>query len=219
MTGNIDVQGMVISSMPIGEYDRRLEILTGDLGKISAFARGARKPASALVSVSRPFAFGQFSLYQGKNSYSLSGAKISNYFEDITKDIVTTYYGFYFLELCSYFCREANPAKEELRLLYQSLRALLSDKFDNRLVRCIFELKLISLSGYAPSSDHLKKYARISKTAEYTYNFVVNSPVDRLYTFRLEEKYLEEFEKICLQLVSGCTDKEFNSLNLLETVL
>ena len=62
----ITVRGMVLSSMPIGEYDRRLEILTDSLGRISAFARGARKPSSALVSASRVFAFGEFDLYEGR---------------------------------------------------------------------------------------------------------------------------------------------------------
>ncbi|MBQ1286000.1 MAG: recombination protein O N-terminal domain-containing protein, partial [Lachnospiraceae bacterium] len=66
------VRGMVISSMPIGEYDRRLEILTDSMGRISAFARGARKPSSPLVSISRVFAFGEFDLYEGRNSYSVN---------------------------------------------------------------------------------------------------------------------------------------------------
>ena len=64
----IKVRGMVISVMPIGEYDRRLEILTDTLGRISAFARGARKPSSALVSASRVFAFGEFELYEGRSA-------------------------------------------------------------------------------------------------------------------------------------------------------
>ncbi|MBE6017783.1 MAG: DNA repair protein RecO, partial [Lachnospiraceae bacterium] len=33
---NVSVNGIIISSMPIGEYDRRVEILTSDYGRISA---------------------------------------------------------------------------------------------------------------------------------------------------------------------------------------
>ncbi len=151
MGTNLIVTGMVINAMPIGEYDKRITLLTKERGKITAFVRGARKPNSQFLAAANPFSFGEFELFEGRSTYTVSKALISNYFRGLSIDPVAAYYGFYFLEVADYYCQENNDEKEMLKLLYQTFRALESDRYENRLVRAIFELKTLAINGEAPN--------------------------------------------------------------------
>ena len=104
--------GMVLQAGNIGEYDKRIVLLTKERGRISAFARGAKKATSQYAAACQPFTFGEFSLYEGKNSFNLMWAGVENYFGTLKKDLNLRYYASYFCELAAYLTRENNDELE-----------------------------------------------------------------------------------------------------------
>lgn len=204
--------GMVLKATPVGEYDRRLVILTRERGKVTAFARGAKRPGNQLMAVSRPFVFGQFSLFEGRDAYSLQNADISNYFTELAGDVQAACYGSYFLELADYYCRENIDGTEMLLLLYQSMRALLKPALPDTLIQLIFELRSMVING--EYTEHPPRPT--SDSATYAWEYIIASPIETLYTFVLKADVEREL-KACIEINKHkFIDKEFHSLKILE---
>lgn len=209
------VTGMVLKQTPIGEYDRRICLLTKEKGKISAFARGARKQGSRFAAATNPFSFGTFKLYAGRDSYTVSEVEIQNYFEELMTDFEGAYYGMYFAEVADYYTRENNDEREMLKLLYQSLRALCAPALPNPLVKCIFELKSIAVNGEYPGVPQNRK---LTESTIYALHYIETSPIEKLYTFTVTEEVLAELTSVAEEYRKYFMDRQFKSLEILKTL-
>jgi DNA repair protein RecO (recombination protein O) len=237
------VMGMVLSAATIGEYDKRVVLLTKERGKISAFARGARRPKSPLSASTEPFTFGEFYVYRGRDSYTVEQVEVKNYFPEIRKDLNHLYMALYFCELAGYFTREGIEATEELNLLYLSLRALFVPSIPENLVRYIYEFRMLAIEGEAPRIFSCIKCGKaeklhhfyvqeagivcdcccggktgitISETAVYTLQRILSSPLATLYTFTVSEPVLLELQRVVSRYLDAHTDKKFKTLSVLD---
>lgn len=212
----IKVTGIVLKASPVGDYDRRILILTKELGKITAFARGARRPSSRLLAATSPFVFGEFVVYPGRSAYSLKEVEVGNYFEGLRDDMYGTCYGMFFLEVMDYYTRENNEEKQMLMLLYQSLRALQLTSLDKELVRCIFEIKALMLNGEYPG---LPSGTNWKESTVYAVHYIQTSNIEKLYTFTVTEDILHQLQQLTACFRKCCMDREMKSLEVLEALL
>lgn len=197
-----------------------------------------------LVGTTSPFLFGTFTLYEGRSSYTMQQAEIQNYFGELRTDIEAVSYGFYFLEFAEYVTRENNDETEILKLLYQTMRIVVKRSISLSLIRCIFELKMICLEGEAPQvfscvgcgkqgepywfsaakggllcRDCVSKVSdarRVGQSTVYALAFIVATPVEKLYTFTVTEKVLEELKQSAKRCVDVYIGHTFRSLEMLE---
>lgn len=246
MPASTIVTGMVLSAMPVGDFDKRLVILTKEFGKISAFAKGARRPNSALLACSQPFSFGEFMLYTGRTSYTVTSAEISNYFPELRQDIGSVYYGMYFCEFVDYITKENNDEKEILKLLYQTLRAVAKGTIELSLIRLVFEFKIMALSGVAPQvfecvkcgeeegdyrfstesggllcrkcQVHDNRAINLSTSSIYTLQYIISKDIEKLYTFKVSREILDEL-RVCVRRYLGqYINHEFKSVELIRSL-
>ncbi len=234
--------GMVLTSMPVGEYDRRIVILTKERGRITGFARGARRPKSSMIAATNPFCFGQFEAYAGREAYTIVRAVITNHFYEISMDLEKTCFGCYFLEVADYFSMENVDGKDQLKLLYQTMRAMNVDSLSLPLVRRIYELKTLVYHGVYPNvfsclrcgtREDLVLYHKglrgtlcssckkgeegiyLSPAALYTLQYIIASPVEKLYTFTVSDEVLETLERVVDHGMRVVAERKFKSLEFL----
>ena len=215
MTGDaVTLTGMVLFAAPAGETDRRITLLTKERGKITAFARGARKPNSPFIAATRAFAFGRVTLYEGRNSYTVAGMEISNYFDRLSMDLEASCYAAYFAEFAAYYAHDGVEAGDMLKLLYAAFVALERGSIPGPLLRAVYELKLMQVNGEY-SEEPL---AKADETTVYTWHFVLESRIEKLFSFTLKEEKIRPFAEAVAALMDYYVDRPFKSLEILAAV-
>ncbi len=209
------VLGLVLKAEPIGEYDRRVVLLTREKGKITVFARGARRQNNRFLATTTPFCFGEFKLFAGQNSYSLSEANITNYFEEVRSDFELAFYGMYFLEMADYYARENSDEKQLLKLLYQSLTALAHPSLNRDFVKMIYEIKAIMINGEFPGVPEIREDL---SGADKAIRHLWDTPAQNVYSFRVSDAVQKELSARCEEIRKRVIDKEFKSLEMLNSL-
>ncbi|KRQ86645.1 DNA repair protein RecO [Caloramator mitchellensis] len=241
-----NVQGVVLKSINLGESDKIITIFTDKLGKIDVVAHGARKPKSQIASSTLPFCYCKFSIYKGKNLYTLSQSQIIESFQRIIMDLEKLSLGSYILEMIDVLNEKEAKNVYMLGLLLKSLYLLSDSDVDLELLKTTFEYKIVSLSGYQPSvlncvkcksNEELHFFSItdggmvcdkcfVNKGMVYELN---NSELDLLRTLRnikLEDlrniNYnklnLKRLDEIMEKYISYYTEREFKSLNLIKEI-
>ena len=243
MSNIIKVVGIVLSAYPMGENDKNLMVLTKERGKMQMIARGCKRPNSPLFAASNEYVYGEFVVAEGRSLNYLNSAEILKTFANLKESLEDIYYGAYFCELTSYFTMEGQDERNTLNLLYLTFLAMGKRLIPYPLIRRIFEFKILQFQGIGLQSfqcvhcgseenlhylsfdaggvlcDQCKSLAgnrTIESQVLYVLQFLYSCPMQEIYSFRLTEHIMIEFEWIVNRFFKSQVDHRFKSEQMLE---
>lgn len=146
----LKTKGLIIREVNTGEADKIVTIFSGNRGKISALAKGARRPRSKLVAGTQFLSYSDYVLFSGREMYSINSCEVVEPFYEIRNDMIRLTYAVHFIDIVTDVIQENQPAQRVLQLLLNSLHMLSKTVKEPELIARIFELRFLSIMGYAP---------------------------------------------------------------------
>jgi len=144
-------KGIVIKEVNTGEADKIISIFSIKNGKLTAAARGSRRPKSRLAASTQFLCYSDFMLYKGKDMYQVNSGDVIEPFYSIRNDIVKLTYSAHMVDIINDVVQENQPSVRVLQLFLNSLHMLANTDRPPDLITRIFELRLLSIIGYAPT--------------------------------------------------------------------
>ena len=146
----LTVQGLVLRVTTYNDTDALLTLLTADQGKITVKARGLRRKNSPLVAPCQLLAYGEFTLFEYRDMYTINEAHSIELFSALRKDLTLLSLGTYFAQVAEVVSQEDIPNPELLSLVLNSFYAMTKLSVPATQVKAVFELRCACLAGYAP---------------------------------------------------------------------
>ena len=146
----LTTQGLVIRVTSYNDTDALLTLLTPNHGKLTVKARGLNRKNSPLVATCQLLAYGEFTLFEYRNFYTINEANSIALFTGLRRDLLKLSLGTYFAQVAEVLSQEDLPNPELLSLTLNCLHAL--EKLDVPLdqVKAVFELRSACIAGYEP---------------------------------------------------------------------
>ena len=161
---------IVLRRTDFGEADRIVNLLTPG-GKVSAMARGVRKPKSKLAGGIEFFALNEVVLIEGKSEMrTLSSARMREFFGEILKDFERTEFAYQAIKTISWLCEQIESG-DFFEILLTVFRSLNNFEIDLSLTKKWFNLKMAEFSGDEINLESDKNGKPLQADLTYSFDF------------------------------------------------
>lgn len=143
------VSGVVLRHRDLGEADRLVRLFTPERGKLSAVARGAKRPKSKLAAAVQPFTHSRLQIAVGRSIDVITQAQLVDSHYALRKDLSRLAYANHLSELVDGFLEERQRSPRAFDLYLSALKRLAAGEPPDLVARS-FELVLLPLLGFGP---------------------------------------------------------------------
>jgi len=142
---------VVLYSLDFAEWDKLVTVYTRDFGKLKGVAKGAKRSRKRFGSGLEPLTHTRLSFFEKERSslVRLDHCEIIESYPTIHNDVLRVSYASYLGELINEMTAEREASRELFELFITFLHLLNNPLCREEFIR-IFELRLLSLSGYQP---------------------------------------------------------------------
>lgn len=245
----IKTKAIVLRAQDYNENDRLLVLLTEDMGLVYAYAFSARKMKNSLSTAASMLCYGEFVLFRNRDRYTVDSAEPERLFFGIRENLESLSAASWFCELAINTVNREEASPDILKLLLNTLCFLEKGKYPVLMLKAIFELRTVSLVGYAPNiiacsqccvydkerywfDPKLGKVTctdcrpnpvpgelPLSKAAFFAARQIVYGAPEQVFSFRIGEKALEELSGAAEKYILTQLDSKFPTLDFLKTIL
>lgn len=147
------VTALVLRSHDYSEVDRLYSLFSREKGKVSAVARGIKKPKAKLAAALQHFSLGEMLLAPGRRFDVITQVRVCNPFYGLRTRLEAISYASYFAELFDESLEEHQAHPALFDLLVDALTRLSRGETPDLLARYV-EISLIAMLGYLPQLTH-----------------------------------------------------------------
>lgn len=154
------VHGIVVSEAVMGDRDKRIILLTREMGKITVLAKGALSPKSRFRSVTQLFCCGSYVLTKGRTFYYIKEAELADSFYELRRDLPHLAWAGLMVEAAAETAVDGRENRQLLDLLLRGLVFLRRSEEEPDLIASVFLWRLMADNGYRPELESCRLCGR-----------------------------------------------------------
>ncbi|MDQ2085987.1 DNA repair protein RecO [Herbivorax sp. ANBcel31] len=241
----VKTTGIVIKEVHTGEANKIVTLFTRNMGKVSGSAKGARRPKSRFVAGTQLLCYSDFVLFKGKEMYSINSCDVIEPFYNIRNSIEKLTCAAHMTEIINDIVQENQQATKLLKLFLNSLHMLSNSNRPILQILTIFEMKLLSILGYAPwvggclncenkeFGDMLfsfekcgficekcasldKGAVQLSEGATKAIYYIVCSNMKNIFNFEVSNRVLNELRRVSKTYLNNQLEKNYKKMDFLK---